>query len=115
MADFTRFSEAPTYDPPLHHQVDAKRLQGFEASDTTAHWVGHSVYHPGATVDESPVRAESIYVVLEGELVVTVGGDEYVLGQYDSLHLNQGEVRSVANRTDADALLLVAIAHLRDG
>lgn len=115
MADFTRFSEAPTYDPPLHHGVDAKRLQGMEASDTDAHWVGLSVYHPGATVDESPARTESIYVVLEGELVVTASGVEYVLGKHDSLHLNQGEVRSVENRTDSDTLLLVAIAHLKEG
>ena len=112
MADFTRFSDAPTYDPPLHHHVDALRLQGHEASTTTSHWVGYSTYHAGASVDESPVRAESIYVVLSGELVVTVEGTEYVLTQHDSLHLNQGEVRSVRNRTDDDAVLLVSIAHL---
>ena len=111
MAEFTRFSEAPSYDPPLHHSVDAFRLQGHEASDTTAHWVGLSVYHPGATVDESAVRAESIYVVLEGEMVVTVDGVEHVLGKYDSLHMNEGEVRSVANRADTDTLMLVAIAN----
>jgi len=114
MANVTRFDSAPSYDPPLHNNVDAKRLQGFEAGDTVNHWVGFSVYHPGATVDESPTRTESIYVVLEGELVVTVDGTDHVLGKHDSIHLNQGEVRSVENRTDADTHLLVAIANPKD-
>ncbi len=114
MADFTAFSQAPTYSPPLHHDVDAFRLQGGDTSTTESHWVGLSVYHPGASVDESPVRAESIYVVLEGVLVVTVGGTEYELTKYDSLHMNEGEIRSVQNRSDSDTLLLVSIANPRE-
>ncbi|MEI6372963.1 MAG: cupin domain-containing protein [Actinomycetes bacterium] len=114
MADFTAFVQAPSYSPPLHHNVDAFRLQGGEVSATDSHWVGLSVYHAGASVDESPVRAESIYVVLEGQLVVTVGAVEYVLARHDSLHMNEGEMRSVENRTDTDALLLVSIANPRE-
>lgn len=46
-----------------------------------------------------------------GELVVTVDGAETVLGWLDSVHLAKGELRSIHNRTDRQALLLVTVAH----
>lgn len=56
-------------------------------------------------------REETVYVVLDGELVVTVDGAETVLGWLDSVHLAKGELRSIHNRTDRQALLLVTVAH----
>ncbi|CFE51238.1 Uncharacterised protein [Mycobacterium tuberculosis] len=49
--------------------------------------------------------------MLDGELVVTVDGAETVLGWLDSVHLAKGELRSIHNRTDRQALLLVTVAH----
>jgi len=114
MPDFRRFTDAISYEAPFHNNVDTRRLQGMDASDTDAMWVGLSVYPPGATIDAAPARTESVYVVLDGELVVTVEGTEYVIGKYDSLHLNQGEIRSAVNRSDSPTTMLVTIATLKD-
>lgn len=72
---------------------------------------GLSVYRPGGTAEPAPTREETVYVVLDGELVVTVDGAETVLGWLDSVHLAKGELRSIHNRTDRQALLLVTVAH----
>lgn len=65
----------------------------------------------GQTAEPAPTREETVYVVLDGELVVTVDGAETVLGWLDSVHLAKGELRSIHNRTDRQALLLVTVAH----
>ncbi|WP_204810414.1 cupin domain-containing protein [Mycobacterium riyadhense] len=107
----TRACEAPTYLAPGHHDVCPIRLQGHEAGHTERFWVGVSLYHPGGLVEKAPIREETVYVVLDGELVVTTEGAETVLGRLDSMHLAKGEVRSVYNRSNRGALLLVTVAH----
>jgi uncharacterized cupin superfamily protein len=112
--NLTRASEAPAYVAPLHQDVVSVRLQGHEASCTERFWVGMSVYHPGGIAESAPAKEETVYVVLDGELVVTIDGTETVLGQHDSMHFARGEVRSIRNRSNRDALLLVSIAHPQD-
>jgi quercetin dioxygenase-like cupin family protein len=108
----TRADAAPSYAPPRHDGVDARRLQGLEAGPTDRFWVGLSVYHPGGTAQTSPAAQETVYVVLDGELVLTVEDDgiEEVLRAGDSVHLPEGTVRQVENRGDGTARLLVVIA-----
>jgi mannose-6-phosphate isomerase-like protein (cupin superfamily) len=106
-----RAAEAPAYHPPLHHGVDCRRLQGHEAGPTDRFWVGLSVYAPGGGADESPTAQETIYTVLDGELIIRSQGREAVLGPHDSVHLPKGTVRSVANESGRPATLLVAIAN----
>jgi quercetin dioxygenase-like cupin family protein len=107
----TRLDQAPAYHPPLHREVAALRLQGHEAGDTSRFWVGLSYYLPGGAADESPVREETVYVVLDGELVLHAEGGEETLRPYDSVHLSRGTVRKVLNVSARPATLLVAIAH----
>jgi glyoxylate utilization-related uncharacterized protein len=106
----TRFDTAPKYTPPLHTGVDCKRLQGMEAGPTERFWVGLSVYHPGGAAQTSPTMEETIYTVLDGELVVSAQGRDETLRKYDSVHIPKGEQRSVDNRSGKPATLLVAIA-----
>lgn len=107
----TRVAEAPMYVAPGHHGVCTSRLQGLEAGHTDRFWVGVSLYHPGGFVEMAPTREETIYVVLAGELVVTTEEAETVLRRLDSIRLTKGEVRSVINRSDNVALLMVTVAH----
>jgi uncharacterized cupin superfamily protein len=109
--NLTRASEAPLYTAPLHYGVSTLRLQGHEAGHTERFWVGVSVYKPGGRAETAPTREEMVYVVLDGELVISAGGTETVLGRLDSMHFAKGEVRSIQNRSDREALLLVACAH----
>jgi quercetin dioxygenase-like cupin family protein len=110
----TRYDDAPGYPAALHFDVEARRLQGLEAGNTTAFWVGLSTYLPGGYAAEAPARAETVYVVLAGELELTCGGETFHLGPYDSVHLTEGEVRRIDNRGTEPALLLVSIALPRE-
>ncbi|GAB2471045.1 cupin domain-containing protein [Jatrophihabitans fulvus] len=110
-ARVTRFDAAPRYEPPLHNGVAGRRLQGLEAGPTDAFWVGHSHYPPGADSELAPTAAETVYVVLGGELTLHVEGEQpVVLRRLDSVHLPQGTVRRVVNDTGDDVEVLVAIA-----
>ena len=109
-ARVTPVDQAPAYQPPLHNNVEARRLQGLEAGPTEAFWTGWSDYAPGGAAAESPVLQEAVYVVVDGELTVTVGGTSHVLRRGDSVHLPKGTVRSVENRSNAQASLLVTFA-----
>jgi uncharacterized cupin superfamily protein len=109
-ARITRADAAPPYSPPLHEGVDARRLQGLEAGATERFWVGVSVYHPGGSAQTAPAAQETVYVVVSGELLLTVDAVEDILRPGDSVHLSKGTVRSVENRSDATARLLVVIA-----
>jgi mannose-6-phosphate isomerase-like protein (cupin superfamily) len=110
MMRITRADAAPPYQPPLHYDVTAVRLQGHEAGDTSRFWVGRSQYPPGGRAGEAPTAEETVYVVLDGELVVTANGQSAAVGPGDSVHLPKGTVRSIENRSGRDAVLLVVIA-----
>ncbi len=112
-ARITRAGQAPPYYPPLHEGVDARRLHGHEAGPTERFWVGLSDYPPGGILQASPAAQETVYVVLDGEVELTVEDDgmREVLQRGDSVHLPQGTLRSVANRSDQVARLLVVTAH----
>jgi quercetin dioxygenase-like cupin family protein len=109
--NITRADAAPSYHPPLHHDVHAVRLQGHEAGFSSRFWVGRSRYLPGGRAEEAPTAEETVYVVLDGELVVSAEGQTDTLRAGDSVHLPKGTVRRVENRSDQDASLLVVIAH----
>jgi quercetin dioxygenase-like cupin family protein len=109
-ARITRATGAPPYCPPRHEGVVAYRLQGHEAGHTENFWIGLSVYEPGGTATTAPAGQETVYVVLDGELILEADGQTTVLRRHDSVHLAKGTVRSVHNRGDKPATLLVAIA-----
>ena len=107
----TRVSQAPGYAAPLHRDVHTVRLQGHEAGPSERFWVGLSAYHPGGAAEKAAAREETVYVVLDGELVIIAEGTETVLRRFDSVHFAKGEMRSIENRSERAALLFVTIAH----
>jgi uncharacterized cupin superfamily protein len=110
----TRLAGAPGYVAPAHHDVATLRLQGHEAGPTERFWVGLSYYLPGGGADEGPTGEETVYVVLDGTLVVRADGREEELGPHDSVHLAKGTVRRVDNRSARPATLLVIIGNRPD-
>jgi quercetin dioxygenase-like cupin family protein len=111
MMRVTRHAEAPGYVAPAHHGVATTRLQGHEAGPTERFWVGLSYYLPGGGADESPASEETVYVVLDGTLVVQADGRDEEIGPLDSVHLAKGTVRRVDNRSSRPATLLVIIGN----
>jgi len=112
--NLTPASEAPAYAAPRHHHVRTVRLQGHEGGPTEGFWVGLSTYRPGGIAENTAAREETVYVVLDGALVVTTERTEMVLGRLDSVHIAKGEMRSIENRSSREAVLLVVIAHPRE-
>jgi quercetin dioxygenase-like cupin family protein len=106
-----RFEEAQPYQAPNHYDMRSLRLQGFEPGGPATSWVGLSHFLPGggAGPDSSPL--EKVYVILEGELAITVAGETTVLRRLDSCCIPGGEVREVKNLSNAVASMLVVMPY----
>ena len=102
-----RLVDAKPFHPVDHEGVGPVRLQGGESAPTTDFTVVLSHYLPGAEAQLAPQVAETVYVIVSGELVMNSEGDEAALGPYDSVHFTPGTLRSVENRTHLPASMLV--------
>lgn len=68
-------------------------------------------YQPGAVTNPAPMShpGEENAVCLEGSVVVTIDGQEFVLNAGDSISFDSGRPHQVENRTDRRAVLISAI------
>src|SRR5579859_7340676 len=103
----TRIADAEPFNPVGHDGVEPVRLQGGASTPTTDFTVVLSHYLPGGMAQLAPQEAETVYVVLAGELVMTSEGVEETLGVNDSVHFTVGTLRTVENRTKLPASMLV--------
>ena len=106
-----RFEDAGVYEAPNHWGVVGLRLQGFEDGGPTNQWVGLSQFLPGGGAGPDATPFEKVYVVLEGEMTVITGGEETVLGRYDSCTIAPGEERKIENRSNHTCKMLVVIPY----
>lgn len=106
-----RFADAKPYEAPNHFNMTGLRLQGFEENGPQNQWVGLSHFLPagGAGPDSTPF--EKVYVVLDGELTVSIDGVETVMNKYDSCTIPANEVRTIENRRNEMCTLLVVIPY----
>ena len=107
----TRFDDARPYEAPKHFDMRGLRLQGFDASPSEGFWVGLSNFLPGGGAESDATPLEKIYVVVDGEVTVETDDATAHLGQYDSCWLAPGERRSIVNRTNRPALMLVVMPY----
>jgi glyoxylate utilization-related uncharacterized protein len=107
----TKVDSVVPYNAAKHHDVTAFRLQGFDASDLKAFWVGLSHYAPGGHAERDASGTEKVYVVVDGEITVITDDGEAVLGPLDSVYLAPGEARAVENRSGAVASILVLMEY----
>jgi len=105
----SRFSEAVAYDAPNHFGCASLRLQGFDVSPTENFWVGLSHFLPGGGCEHEATPLEKVYVVLAGEVTVTTDTDVVTLGPNDSCYIAANEPRSVANRGNEVATMVVVM------
>ena len=103
----TRWKEAKQYAAKGHFGMVAFRLQGGDASQTQNFWVGLSQFLPAGGAEKGASPSEKVYVVLEGEVTIVTKDGEMVLGPLDSCLLAANEERSVANRSNNIARMLV--------
>jgi mannose-6-phosphate isomerase-like protein (cupin superfamily) len=103
----TRIADAERFHPVDHEGVGPVRLQGGESIPTADFTVVLSHYLPGAAAALAPQAAETVYVIFSGELVMTSEGESQVLGPFDSVHFTPGTLRTVENRSNLPATMLV--------
>jgi hypothetical protein len=105
--DIARLARAQRFQPVGHHDVGPVHLFGGEQYDGAV-TVVLSHYLPGGRADLSPVPAETLYLVLTGTLDLTdADGHTEVLHALDGARLTSGTPRSVRNRTNLPASMLV--------
>jgi quercetin dioxygenase-like cupin family protein len=107
----TRLSDAQPYEAAKHFDMRGLRLQGWDASPAEGFWVGLSQFLPGGGAESDSTPLEKVYVVLDGEVTVATEEGESVLGPLDSCYLAPGERRSIENRTNRTASMLVVMPH----
>ncbi|HUZ66791.1 MAG TPA: cupin domain-containing protein [Beijerinckiaceae bacterium] len=106
-----RYADAKPYEAANHRDVKGLRLQGFEPGGPTNQWVGLSHFLPGGGAGPDATPTEKIYVVLEGEMTVLVGGKESVLKKLDSCTIAPNETREIVNRANTVCTMLVVIPY----
>lgn len=109
----TKFKDAKRYEAANHVDVSALRLQGGEASKTSAFWCGLSHYLPGGRAERGASDYERVYLVLDGEVTVTTDQGTIVLGAMDSVHIAPKEIRVVENRGNTVATMLVIVSNAK--
>ncbi|WP_299366882.1 cupin domain-containing protein [uncultured Tateyamaria sp.] len=110
-----RFEDATPYEAPNHWGVTGLRLQGFEDGGPENQWVGFSQFLPGGGAGPDATPFEKVYVVLEGEMTVTIDGTDTVLSAMDSCTIPPGEIRTIENRSNHICKMLVVIPYPQGG
>lgn len=103
----TKVEDAEPFSPVGHQGVGPVRLQGGSRTPTEKFTVALSHYLPGGVAELAPQESETVYVVLQGELVMVSDGEEQVLRALDSVHFTPETMRTVENRTNLPSSMLV--------
>jgi len=106
-----RFEDATSYDAPNHWGVTGLRLQGFEDGGPENQWVGFSQFLPGGGAGPDSTPFEKVYVVIEGEMTVTIDGADTVLAAMDSCTIPAGTERKIENRSNHVCKMLVVMPY----
>ena len=106
-----RLVDLEEYEAKGHFDMKGFRMQGFDASDTENFWVGLSYFLPGGGTTYSTTPIEKVYVGIEGEHTVITDDGEDNLRPMDSCYLAPNEGRSIINRTNKIATILVIMPY----
>jgi glyoxylate utilization-related uncharacterized protein len=73
--------------------------------------VGITHFLPAGGCEHDATPLEKVYVILDGEVTVITDGGEATLATYDSVYLAANEARSIQNRTNRPASMLVVMPY----
>ena len=107
----TTLDKARWYEAPKHFDCRCLRLQGWETSDAKHFSVGLTYFLPGGGCERDTTPLEKVYVVTEGEITVITDDTEVTLRAYDSCYLAPNEARSIENRSNRPASMLVVMPY----
>jgi glyoxylate utilization-related uncharacterized protein len=103
------FDQVKPYAAPGHKDTSALRLSGKDETGAQKFWVGLSHFLPGGGVEYSgeDQTTEKVYIVVEGQVTVKSKTEEFVLNPLDTLYIAPHEGRSILNKTNKPASMLV--------
>ena len=103
------FDQVKPYEAPGHFLTTALRLSGKNETGAQKFWVGLSHFLPGGGVEYSgeDQTNEKVYVVIEGQVTVKSKTEEFTLDPLDALYIAPHEGRSILNKTNKPASMLV--------
>ena len=106
-------SEAARYSPAAHNDCACFRLQGKEQTGIDQFSLGCTHFLPGGGADFSPSRAfDTVYFCIDGEITITdKDGNEVVLKKHDSIYIAPDEGRSIMNKTQYPASMMVILGN----
>ncbi len=109
----TRFSECKQYFPPKHDvTIHGMLLQHRDTGCEAPYWVGSSYYLPGSKCEMDASPLDKIYVMLDGELTITLeDGSVETIAKGDSIWIGPNVTREVKNNTNAVATMLVIMPY----
>lgn len=112
-----KLNNVKPYNPPSHFGMVALKLQGADESGITKFWQGLSYFLPGGGAEMQyeigtfGAEFEKTYFVISGEIsVIDNTGQEFTLGEGDSISVLPNEAREVMNYTNKTATVLVTVS-----
>lgn len=106
----TRFADAKPYEAKLHFNMVGLQLHGGAANETGVLTCGLSHFLPGGGAERSSSPLEKFYFVISGEITLITDDGETTLAANDSCWLAPGEARSIENRGNDVATIVVVLA-----
>jgi glyoxylate utilization-related uncharacterized protein len=106
-----RLDQVKPYEAAGHFNMTALRLSGKDETGAQKFWVGLSHFLPGGGAEYSgeDQPSEKVYIVIEGEVTVKSKTEELVLKPLDILYIAPKEGRSILNKTNKPASMLVIV------
>ena len=100
------------YEAAGHFGCTVLRLQHKDLTGSQAFWMGLTHFLPKGGAEMSGGPIEKAYLVVSGNVTVTAeDGKEFQLGPMDSLYIPPGEKRSILNKTNLPATMLVVASY----
>jgi len=107
----TRLGDAQRSFPPNHVDCASLMLQGHAASPTANFTVSLSHYLPTGHTTHEATPFEKVYVVVNGAITVITDDGEATLHPFDSCRIAPDEARTVENRTNEPASMIVIMPY----
>jgi glyoxylate utilization-related uncharacterized protein len=103
------YSDAKPYEARGHFLTAALRLSGKDETGAQKFWVGVSHFLPGGGTEYSgeDQTNEKVYICIDGQVTVKSKTEEFILNPMDALYIAPHEGRSISNKTNKPASMLV--------
>ena len=106
-----RLKDIKPYEAGGHVDMKGFRLQGHDASDLENFWVGLSYFLPGGGTTHTSTPLEKCYVCVGGAITIKTDNEEVTLENLDSIYLEPSESRSIINKSNEIATILVIMPY----